>query len=413
MKKPLFNSALSRTAFGVVSVLACSLFAQAALAQDWRVVDERRTGLKPGRSILKAVRPILPIQAARVNPVFNPPLDIQAPGYGPGTHFVEFYNQASNLWLEGKLFVPEGPGLKPAVVVLHGSGGLWSDDDVDAGIMVTHFEDWAQTFLDEGYVALFIDSYTPRGLVEFRGKRPAEDPLLDDAICSPSYERTKDAYAGLAFLQSGFFTGRVDEERIGLMGFSHGGSTALASVVSTSVQPDNWTVNYLRLNETTDYNWDTDIPSPQLPPLGSEVLGFKAVVSYYPGCGFHGYFGPLEDFSAHRYMPYAPSLIMHGSEDDTTNPDDYPEWLIAKSLVHADETMYAPNDTVGDLLAEFDGMSNSATITPGSGADNPLAQVLFEGAEHSFDEDLQGDANQEAMEKGHAMALRWFESFLK
>ena len=56
-------------------------------------------------------------------------------------------------------------------------------------------------------------------------------------------------------------------------------------------------------------------------------------------------------------------------------------------------------------------MSDIATVTGGS--DNPLAQVLFSGAEHSFDEDLPGEDNQEAMEKGHATTLRWFESFLK
>lgn len=408
MKKE-YHRTLNRgvTPLVLAMVLSASGLAQAQ-ERDGRGIAEK----SQSRAVLADVREKLTWQASPSPVVGDPPLDVQAPGYGPGTHMVEFFNDHSGLWLTAKMFIPEGGGLHPAVVVLHGSGGLWHNDNVMGGVMSGHFEDWAQTFLDEGYVSLFIDSFTPRGLVEFAGKRPAEDPGLDDALCSPAYERTKDAYAGLAFLQSGFMISKVDGARIGLMGFSHGGSTALATVVSPTVTPNEWTVNYEKINAPTDYHWPVD--PPQLPPLGFEELGFKAVVTYYPGAGFFGYFGPLEDFLPDLYMPYTPSLMITGSADTSVNPDEYPEYLQEKSLAHAEAKgvdAVEGLDLVDGLLSEFEGYTDAATVSGSS--EHPLAHVLFADAVHSFDEGKPGIPNQVAKEKGQEMTLRWFESFLE
>ncbi len=151
----------------------------------------------------------------------------------------------SALPLGARYFRPTGPGPFPAVLVLHGVGGLWKNDDPGGGVMSQHFEDWAQDLAAEGYASLFVDSYTARGIVEFDSRRPAEDPTLDDSICSPAYERPKDVFKALAFLQA---RTEVMPDRIGLLAFSQGAETALASLLSPSIARPTWTMSYLKLH---------------------------------------------------------------------------------------------------------------------------------------------------------------------
>lgn len=53
----------------------------------------------------------------------------------------------------GRLYLPEGEGPFPAVVLLPGATGIWDWDDV-----------WAQRLRGWGYVVLNVDSLSPRGL---------------------------------------------------------------------------------------------------------------------------------------------------------------------------------------------------------------------------------------------------------
>jgi hypothetical protein len=56
--------------------------------------------------------------------------------------------------LTGKLKKPKGDGPFPAVVLLHGSGGVNASRDAD----------WAKRLTDWGYVTLQVDSFGPRGV---------------------------------------------------------------------------------------------------------------------------------------------------------------------------------------------------------------------------------------------------------
>ena len=117
-------------------------------------------------------------------------------------------------------------GSYPAVVVLHGSGGLSS-----------HSTKIADRLGSWGYVALIVDSLGPRGMTSQSGRGRAVDQAFD-------------AYAALRYLSQSDF---VDPARVAVLGQSMGGSAAFYAV------DRDLTAQYF--NER-----------------------FRAAVAYYPGC---------------------------------------------------------------------------------------------------------------------------------
>jgi dienelactone hydrolase len=129
----------------------------------------------------------------------------------------------------GTLMLPSGPPPFAAVILLHGCSGVTQNMQL-----------WAQRLVSWGYAALILDSFGSRGI---------------DTVCNrgnqfPGRERAKDSFAAAAYLRQ---RAEIDPTRIGLIGFSHGGSTALAA----SVQ--NWVAAY-------------------------NAKPFQAVIAYYPYC---------------------------------------------------------------------------------------------------------------------------------
>jgi dienelactone hydrolase len=165
---------------------------------------------------------------------------------------VTFPDIKGQLQLPGHLYRPDGPGPFPAVVALHGCGGIGP-----------HLHRWAQTLQQWGYVALLVDSFSPRGKTNICDSTRSVDP---------QYARMPDAYAAKAYLASQSF---VDSNRIAVMGWSHGGSTTLYAV-------DNI---YL---------------------ASISAAPFKAAIAWYPGCLLR------------LLQVNAPLLILIGEEDDWT-----------------------------------------------------------------------------------------------
>lgn len=266
--------------------------------------------------------------------------------------------------LKGLFIKPDGDGPFPAIVVLHGCGGLWKNDDVLAGEMDKHFRDWISIFKNRGWVGLFIDSYSARDIVEFCNQEP---PV--DSICSPMFERPKDAYLALDFLQT---VRCVSKNSIGLLGFSHGATTALASIVDgAKVSKSEWNV----INDGITYK----VPAPVMPSMGGR---FAAAVAMYPGCGFHSYFGRASDSTDGKYVPYAPTFILHASLDPLFTIG-YPQVLLDKAV------------------------RNGASTSSG----NPIQMIVYEGANHSFDGATSG-ADGIASESARAQVVLWFERYL-
>ncbi|MEJ0071460.1 MAG: dienelactone hydrolase family protein [Pseudomonadota bacterium] len=118
----------------------------------------------------------------------------------------------------------------PAVVVLHGCGGI--------GV---HDRAWAKRLTGWGYAALTIDSFGLRG---FR------QGICTTGQAVPPTLRARDAFAAAAWLRT---QPEIDGDHIGVIGFSHGGWTVLKAVSAPIVQ-------------------------------AAGAMPFRAAVAYYPVC---------------------------------------------------------------------------------------------------------------------------------
>ena len=164
--------------------------------------------------------------------------------------------------LSALAFRPKGDGPFPAIVMLHGCSGMYTP----SGYVANAYRHWAELLALDGYVALLVDSFGPRGhrsICELQKR-----PILE------SRERVEDAYAAARWLNAQRY---VAAGRIGVIGWSNGGTGTLYSMrASSRMEP-----------------------------------GFRAAVAFYPGC---------RRLSRARtpYRPYAPLLILIGEADDWT-----------------------------------------------------------------------------------------------
>jgi dienelactone hydrolase len=120
--------------------------------------------------------------------------------------------------LDAYLFRPAAEGRRPALVFLHGCGGLISR--VTRKILVRELA-WADEFNKRGWVVLMVDSFTPRGRTQMCAPATYEPEV--------ARKRPADAYAALAWLQA---QPLVRGDRIGLVGWSQGGGAVLATVAA-------------------------------------------------------------------------------------------------------------------------------------------------------------------------------------
>ena len=113
---------------------------------------------------------------------------------------VRFASRDGKTELIGYLFHPAksaGTGPFPAIIMLHGRAGSYSSlrpGVVDAGNLTARHRQWGEFWAERGYVALHIDSFSPRGFAQGFGKgsyksRPA---AVDEQTVRPL-----DAYGGL------------------------------------------------------------------------------------------------------------------------------------------------------------------------------------------------------------------------
>ena len=165
--------------------------------------------------------------------------------------------------METWLAKPDGDGPFPAVVLLHGCSGTERT--------TSHQTVWrglgghAALLNENGYVTLIVDSFGPRG-------------ITDGCQTGAKYYsvQAEDAHAAFDHLASLPF---VDQDRIGVVGLSLGGGTALHLAQGYSVNVR------MRKDRGT----------------------FAALVAYYPWCE-----------PGWAYSLVRPVLILIGSEDDWT-----------------------------------------------------------------------------------------------
>ena len=176
---------------------------------------------------------------------------------------------------------PEGAGPFPAMVLLHGCHGVSAST-----------RDWAGWFRSRGYVALIVDSWTPRDIRD--GCVPGPDV--------PSTERFDDAVGALRWLHERPY---VDRRRIGVMGWSNGGVFAMAVV-------NGPTLERARARGVA-------MPEP----------GFVASVAMYPGgC-----------YSLVHEQVIRPLLLLIGDADDWTLASECDLMVTAMRARGADATI--------------------------------------------------------------------------
>ncbi|MCP4242788.1 MAG: dienelactone hydrolase [bacterium] len=110
---------------------------------------------------------------------------------------------------EGTLYLPDAASPAspvPAMVLLHGSGGLTPGREGG----------YAELLTENGYAAFVLNYYTPRGVTE-------ETPYMVRVLSTTEFDAITDAYRALQILHT---HPDIDATRIGIMGFSYGGMAA-------------------------------------------------------------------------------------------------------------------------------------------------------------------------------------------
>ena len=198
---------------------------------------------------------------------------------------VQFGSLDGKTTLVGYLFKPaiQLGGRVAAVVMMHGRAGAYSSAAkgvYDATTLSQRHQFWGRLWAAQGYISVLVDGFGPRGYPQGFGRytyasRPAE---LDEVSIRPL-----DAYGALAYLRS-----RPDvlADRIGLHGWSNGGSATLASMA-----PD----------------------APGLVGHTSDA-GFRAALAFYPACRLKDHFAKI------GYRSYAPLRVFVGTADDEISP---------------------------------------------------------------------------------------------
>ena len=213
--------------------------------------------------------------------------------------------------LPGILFRPEGPGPFPAVVALHGCGGLVNR----AGKIVGRFADWGERLAAAGVAVLFPDSFSSRGL--------STQCRVRERKVRSSRERVADANAARRWLQSQPWTVK---NRVSLIGWSNGAATSLWAVRPRASVRDG-------------------------------MPDFRSAVAFYPGCRRLGEMG---------WSARIPTLILIGRADDWT-PASACEQMVAGARgrsAHASLMIYPGAyhefDRPDYPLRELTGLANTA-----------------------------------------------------
>jgi dienelactone hydrolase len=196
---------------------------------------------------------------------------------------VSFPSADGHTNLVGYLFAPAGrPKSAPAVVLMHGRSGAYSSlakGNYSASTIEKRIRNWAELWSAQGYWALVVDSFGPRGYPA--GFAAGTDGTRPSAVNEVTV-RPLDAAGALKYLRT---SPRVNPDKIALQGWSNGGSAVLASMARDGISAD----------------------------AAEDGHGFRAALALYPGCGLQGHF-------AKGYLPYAPVRIFIGTRDEEVSP---------------------------------------------------------------------------------------------
>ncbi|MDQ6684934.1 MAG: dienelactone hydrolase family protein [Pseudomonadota bacterium] len=205
------------------------------------------------------------------------------------------------LVLVGEWFAaPQAQGPAPAVAMFHGCEGAYDK----RRLLSRRLGDYAKLFNELGMHVLVVDSLSPRYETELCTQRVGRRRVTQT-------NRRLDALGALAYLAE---RPDVDAKRIGLIGWSNGGSTVLAA---------------------TNQRHPDVAAAPTRPAFA---------VAFYPGC----------DSDLKRgYVPTAPLLLLLGGADD---------WTPAAPCRELAATSVAPRPEVETYAGAFHGFDSEAPL---------------------------------------------------
>lgn len=233
--------------------------------------------------------------------------------------------------LLGAEYHPPAQANMPAVLLLHGCGGLFTRSG-EVGARIARMGGLLQ---EMGYGVLYLDSFSSRGIRQVCTSRSS-------ALEVTPAMRADDAQVAIRWLRRQV---RVDGNRIGVLGWSHGADAVLEL-------------------------------------LGRKNRWIRAAVTYYPACRLQR--------NERKYRVSAPTLVLIGDNDEWTPSQDC-KTLAAKTgqdLFHV--------VTYPDALHDFD--------APGL---NPSTQNDIPNRTGSSDPILAGPA-PEAMHDANRRTFKWF-----
>lgn len=180
--------------------------------------------------------------------------------------------------IQGLLFTPPGAaaGRRPAVLALHGCGGMYSVLKSKRDALSARHQGMADLLVAEGYVVLFPDSFRSRGVEEICTVESRKRTITQR-------NRLSDTLGALAWLQR---REEVQPDRVAVLGWSHGGSAVLAGLNAKDSKVEG-------RKAAADY--------------------FRAGVAFYPGCSDSLSFRP-------GYSLAAPLTLFIAGSDDWTPP---------------------------------------------------------------------------------------------
>ena len=279
----------------------------------------------------------------------------------------------------------------PAIVMLHGRRGPYSKKAIDANgpydkrhLSQRHYC-WGRYWSTQGYIALHVDSFSPRDYPKGfdKGSHCCRPEAVNERTVRPL-----DAYGALNYLQNQCPDAEgkkqcpdVDKDRIGIQGWSNGGST-----VMNTLSKDN---------------------------IAHETKGFRAGLAFYPGCIIDSDYkadkkicpcNPAEKNNCSAlYMEdwenYAPLHVFLAGNDEET-PKKYCERRLTKAKQRKNSVEW---EVFTDATHNFDDPENWKPHKPGS---KP------ECKENSADHPHRGD-NCTATENAKELATAFFEQHLK
>jgi dienelactone hydrolase len=181
----------------------------------------------------------------------------------PAPHEVDI--PSGNEVLHAQLYKPEGEGPFPAVIALHGCGGLGGHSEP----VLPRYRDWAEQLLKQGHAVLLPDSYGSREL--------GPQCRVRERHVLARRERVADVMAARQWLVQQPWAAH---DRISLMGWANGASALL------------WAVR------------------PQLAARGTEP-DFRSAIAFYPDCQLSAGLG---------WSARVPTLVLIGAKDDVSSP---------------------------------------------------------------------------------------------